>query len=365
MPGFGAANVERLVDLFGAADSLDAVPAPKFAEAPGKVKAEGRHMVGGLALGCIKCHTFAGHKAEGVQGIDMLLMPERLKRDWFHRYVLDPAKFRPGTRMPTAWPEGMSVLPKVLDGDPTKQIEAIWVYLADKKKALLPIGLKKDFMPLIPDKEAIVYRNFIQGAGSRAIAVGYPERAHLAFDANDMRLAMIWQGAFLDASRHWTNRGEGFEPPLGDNILNLPAGPTFAVLAKDDDPWPAKPAKDLGYRFGGYRLSKDQRPTFKYAFQGIEIEDEPNAVAGKGAPTIRRTLTLDAKSPPERLWFRAAVGSKIEPAGKGDYRINGEWTIRIEATGEPRIRQSGGQQELLVPVEWKDGRARIMQEFIW
>ena len=67
-------------------------------------------------------------------------------------------------------------------------------------------------MPLVVKQEPIVYRNFITGAGNRGIGVGYPERAHLAFDANDLRLAMIWQGAFMDARRHWTGRGEGFEP---------------------------------------------------------------------------------------------------------------------------------------------------------
>ena len=47
---------------------------------------------------------------------------------------------------------------------------------------------------------------------------------NLAFDANELRLAMIWQGGFIDAARHWTDRGAGFEGPLGDNVLQLPAG---------------------------------------------------------------------------------------------------------------------------------------------
>ena len=68
-------------------------------------------------------------------------------------------------------------------------------------------------------------------AGSRAIGVGYPEKANLAFDANDVRLAMIWQGAFIDAARHRTGRGVGFEKPLGGNVVKLPAGPEFAHLS--------------------------------------------------------------------------------------------------------------------------------------
>ncbi len=36
--------------------------------------------------------------------------------------------------------------------------------------------------------------------GSRSILVGFPERVHVAFDANDIRLAKAWHGRFFDAS---------------------------------------------------------------------------------------------------------------------------------------------------------------------
>ena len=176
-----------------------------------KVKSAARHLVGEQALACIKCHTFNGVKAEGIQGIDMTMMPKRVRRDWFFAYLVDPQKIRPGTRMPSAWTNGVSPLPQVLDGSTPQQIEAIWVYLNQGAKAGLPLGMGKQSIHLVPVKDAIIYRNFIQGAGSRAIGVGYPEKISLAFDVNEIRLAMIWQGAFIDAARHWTDRGVGFE----------------------------------------------------------------------------------------------------------------------------------------------------------
>jgi mono/diheme cytochrome c family protein len=365
MPGFGYANVGQLVAAFEAVDTQPVVAKITFSQPPARVKAEARKLVGDGALSCIKCHMFAGHKAEGIQALDMTLMTQRLKRDWFHRYMLNPQAIRPGTRMPAAWPDGVTFYKNVLDGDTSKQIEAIWVYLADGHRALVPAGLNKHSIPLVPEKEAIIYRNFIEGAGPRAIGVGYPEKAHLAFDANDLRLALIWQGAFLDASRHWTDRGAGFEPPLGDNILHLPGGVCFALLAKDDEPWPAKKAKELGYQFRGYHLTPDERPTFVYSYGDIRIEDFPNAVAGKEAPSIRRTLSVTSPKPVDALWFRAAAADKIEATGEGWYKINGEWKLRIEAASPPRIRKSGGKVELLVPVRFQEGRARIVQEFVW
>ncbi|MGH7170439.1 MAG: c-type cytochrome, partial [Gemmataceae bacterium] len=299
MPRFGEANVPGLIKAFAAADKGKVEPVAKvtFTQPVRRVKSAARKMCGGSSLGCIKCHTFAGHKAEGVQGIDMLLMPRRLQRDWFYRYLLDPQKLRPGTRMPTAWTNGMTVLPDVLDGSTAQQIESIWLYLQDGGKPALPPGLRKHSIPLTPDKEAIIYRNFIEGSGSRAIGVGYPEKANLSFDANDLRLALIWQGEFIDAGRHWNDRGSGYEAPLGENVIHLANGVAFAVLAKDDEAWPAKSAKNLGYRFRGYRTTTDGRPTFFYSCHGARVEDFPNAVAGESSPSIRRTLTLTSDKP--------------------------------------------------------------------
>lgn len=365
MPRFGVDNVPGLIEAFVAADKgkVGPVAAVRFHEPMNRVKAEARKMCGGNSLGCIKCHTFAGHRAEGVQGIDMVLMPRRLQHDWFYRYLLNPQRLRPGTRMPTAWTDGVTVLPDVLGGSTAQQIESIWFYLNDGRRAALPVGARKDSIPLNPDKEAIIYRNFIEGSGTRAIAVGYPEKAHLSFDANDLRLALIWQGDFLDAARHWNDRGAGFEAPLGDNVIRLPSGVAFAELSKDDDPWPRRSAKDLGYQFRGYRTAADGRPTFLYTCCGVQIEDAPSAVAGQPSPSIRRVLTLTAGKPVGNLWFRAAVADNIEAVAKETYRINGEWTLKLDL--EAKIRGSSGKVELLAPLRFQAGKARIVQEFVW
>ncbi|HEY1784378.1 MAG TPA: PA14 domain-containing protein, partial [Pirellulales bacterium] len=226
MPRFGAANAGGLVAAFEAVDPLQPVKAVTFTAAERQIKAAGRQIVGDKGgLGCVKCHNFRDVPSTGIQAMNLTLMPQRLRHDWFRRYVLNPQEFRPGTRMPSAWPNGQTFLPKLLDGTADSQIEAVWQYLADGDKAMVPYGLARGPIELTPEKEAIIYRNFIEGAGSRAIGVGYPEKANIAFDANDLRLALLWQGAFIDASRHWVDRGAGYQPPLGDNILALAKGP--------------------------------------------------------------------------------------------------------------------------------------------
>jgi mono/diheme cytochrome c family protein len=380
MPRFGAGNVEPALSAFAALDAIKTdqavvpVPVPEFSESPRRVKSVGRFLVGGEALGCIKCHTFKGIEAEGVQGVDLTVLTRRLRREWFHRYLVDPQAYRPGTRMPGAWPGGKTLLPQVLEGDSSKQIEAIWRFLADGSNADEPYGLGREPMPLVPEKEAIVYRNFLKGAGPRAIGAGYPERVNLAFDASALRLALVWQGAFIDASRHWSARGGGFQPPLGNNVLTLPEGPSLALLSNPDEPWPNGPARDRGDQFRGYRLSGDGRPTFLYDVAGVHVADFPDAGKGDvpGAVTLIRTLTLSgtppASPPPRALWFRALAADRIEPQGAGWYTIDGEWRMRIQAAGDssPILRKTSGKTELLVPIRsFGDQDTRIVQEFVW
>jgi hypothetical protein len=294
----------------------------------------------------------------------MTIMTRRLKRDWFFAYLLDPPSIRPGTRMPTAFYQGNSALPDVLGGKPATQIEAMWVYLKDGKKCRPPAGIGRRSIPLIPEGSAIIYRNFIEGAGTRAIAVGYPEKVSLAFDANEVRLAMLWQGAFIDAGRHWTERGEGFEGPAGDNLLHLAGGAPFAVLSRPDEAWPTRSPKAMGFRFLGYHLTPDERPTFRYALDDVTVEDFPNPTPGK-TPTLRRSLEFTAKKPVDGLFFRAAVADKIEDAGSGTYRIDGAWKLKVEGRSGSVVRRSGEKDELLVPVQFADGKGRFVLEYVW
>jgi hypothetical protein len=369
MPGFGAANVGHLVEAFGALDKLPAVGEVKFHDlSPSKVKAEGRRLAGAENLACIKCHTFAGQKAEGVQGIDMVKMPARVRRDWFHAYVTDPQTIRPGTRMPSSFIKGKSaVLGDILDGTALQQVEAMWQYLSDGAKARPPLGVGKAYIPLVPEKSAILYRNFLtDGHGQtlpRGIAVGYPEKAHLAFDANEMRLAAIWQGLFIDAALHWTDRGPGFQSPLGDNVLKMPAGPTVAVLAKADDAWPAT-AKAAGAKFAGYKLTKDDRPTFLYAVGGVSVEDFPNAVKRDKEAHLERTITLKADKAPAGVSVRAAVANKISEKD-GWFVTDDGLRLKVTGKGKAAVRKSGGKEELVWAAEFDGGKSSVTIEYAW
>lgn len=360
MPQFGAANVDHLVDAFAQADGpLKNESAPETADA--KI---GRKLVGTGGMSCISCHTFAGHKSLGIPAMDLALIGKRLREDWFERYLLNPVSLRPGTRMPAFWPEGKSTRPEILGGDTHRQINAIWAYLSAGKDAWLPDGLIQGKVELVADKEAVIYRNFLSGV-TRAIGVGYPEKANLIWDANDLRLVSIWQGSFIDAGRHQEGRGEGFVNPLGFNIVTMPQKAPFAELANPNDPWPSRSGKAAGFQMKGYTLDSVRRPAFNYTFDGIAVTDYPVAVAGETDSTFRRTLTLRGTA--SNLWFRAWVGSSVEAKPDGTYLIDGKVKMKFELSGnsKPVIRQSEGRTELLVPVKFPGDLAKIVQTIVW
>lgn len=330
----------------------------------------GRKLVGAVdGLSCVTCHTFGEYPSLGIPAMSLTWMGQRLNESWFKQYMVDPAKFRPGTRMPSFWPDGKAVNQTILEGDTEQQLNAIWTYLSQGEEADPPPGLIQGQMEIVATDEAVIYRHFIQDAGSRAIGVGYPEKANLAWDANQLRLALIWHGPFIDAAKHRVGRGPGYEGPLGNNIRRFANGPNFAVLDnKETTPWPTSAPKSAGYEMRGYMLDKSRRPTFMYSLGDVEFREKFVAIPQTLDASFKRELQIMTDdSQPNNLWFRAATGSKIEETGSGKYRVDETTltTLKLPPQVHPIIRKINGQQELLVPINTNNRTMTITQEIIW
>ena len=205
---------------------------------------------------------------------------------------------------------------------------------------------------------ARIYRNFIEGATARAIGVGYPGALNLAWDANAMRPALIWRGPFIDAGRHWTGRGQGFQPPANPNAIALPAGPQFARLKSGNAPWPEDEVRESSKlrtgdtRFRGYTLDKNGWPTFRYAIGETQISDnyapvlrDDIPVDQQAADSFKRTITLTGGT---RLTHRIATG-EIEDLGNGTYQIDDSYKIAIAPeSGRAILRSNSKKSDLLI-----------------
>ncbi len=181
-------------------------------------------------------------------------------------------------------------------------------------------------LPLEPKDAPIVYRNFIAGAGNRGIGVGFPGGLNFAWSAETMNFTMAWRGAFMDAARHWKNRGGGQQPPAGFDVLR-PADlvPPLAVLDTPDAAWPTFTQDEHleGYAWKGYQLDEAGVPTFHYTWRGVDVEDRVEAKGDfKSGGTLVRTLTLKGNIPPKSFLLLAKKAQVTStPAG---FAVKGE-----------------------------------------
>ena len=364
MPGFGSEIGKELAALL---KDLDIRTEADLAESQEPVNQQvtlGRKMVGAKGLGCVACHTYGKFKATGIQAIALDTMTQRIREDWFHRYLPNPPLYRPGTRMPSGYPEGKSTVTDVYGGDQEKQIAAMWAFLSKGDKGGVPEGITGGMIELKPDSRPVIYRNFIEGVSPRGIAVGYPEKVNVCWDANNFSLALIWQDRFIDASKHWVGRGPGNQTPLGGNPVSFEKVAPVAVLLDREAQWPTQAPRESGYRFLGYQLDELGRPTFKYTLPGASVLDKLIPTAGEITASLTREILINPSEEGGEgdLYFRAAVGD-IQSNDDGVFILNQTVTLRVETNGaNPFVRNIQGVSELLVPVE---GATKIRQQIVW
>ena len=142
MPRMGARGVEGLAEML---ESSDAKAADKVAAAPScdmELTADGRRLAGTRGLGCVQCHRFLGTESLGVQAIDMGQMHRRLRYEWFHDLLMNPANVDLDARMANLWVEGESPVQGIAGGDIETQIESIWCWLGGAENMAPPPGLE-------------------------------------------------------------------------------------------------------------------------------------------------------------------------------------------------------------------------------
>ena len=99
-----------------------------------ELAAVGRDLIRGDRLGCHACHALGDDPALGGEGseetINFDLVRMRLRRAYFDRFLRDPQRILPGSKMPQFVDEdGYTALYDIFDGESERQFEAIWHFL--------------------------------------------------------------------------------------------------------------------------------------------------------------------------------------------------------------------------------------------
>ena len=242
---------------------------------------------GGLA--CIGCHDWGPAKSTGEDGPQLISAAHRLRYDWFHRWMLNPARILSGTSMPSYF--------AALDRRrAAEKIDDLWAALALGERLPLPDGLRPpgaadlEAKP-VPDREPIVVRWDMPEATPAAIAVGLPGGISYCFDAGESRLRYAWRGGFVGLSGTLHRKTES-------NRLTPTAKLIGEIFFRSDD-FPLRigsPERIPQRRFLGYRLIEGV-VRFHYQVDGIDVYEQV-VTAGSG---IRRQFTIGRVE--QAMWF--------------------------------------------------------------
>ena len=158
--------------------------------------------------------------------------------------------------------------------------------------------------------------------------------------------------------------------PRGTDLVTLPPGVPFHRLASEDEPWPFKGKTnhafphDHGYQFRGYHLDAKRRPTFRYQFGEVAVEDFFEDVRDReGKAFFRRTLKFTSAKPEPPFVFRAAAGKAVRQASERDFLID---ALRLRVTSDHRGKMRPGEPgDVLIPIVPTAGHSILNLEYQW
>jgi hypothetical protein len=207
MPSFGA-DAEALVTALGESDGDLPIREETVATSsdPTLGSLTGSTLAGFQGYACVSCHVWNGKLLAdpdpGAVGTDLTRVAGRIRRDWFGRFLTDPARFHPNTPMPAIFPQGKrAALDVILDGDAARQKEALWQYFAlgkdapnPKPAAPLPVTVPGLNDPPIVAQIPVRLPN---GELVESICVLYGSHDLLVYDLASRSLHSIFTGAAI------------------------------------------------------------------------------------------------------------------------------------------------------------------------
>lgn len=191
-----------------------------------------------------------------------------------------------------------------------------WTWLTDHQIA----NKKWPDIPIVPIAgRPAIYRNFIQGTSPRAIGIGFPAGVNFAWSADHLGPELLWTGKFMDGGHHWTERGQGFEPPAGERV----------VILSTDNTLPQ------GAKFRGYKFDAKGGITFASEIGKLKLLDTYAAGTSAGNPAIVRTLAVSGEGAPVELLIS---DKPLKPTANGEFEVNQSLLLSVTNGDTPKTK---------------------------
>jgi hypothetical protein len=277
MPHYEEAGVRGLAVALAKLEGVapgDGVAPPAFAEG---VRETGIGLLGTnvkkQGMACIGCHDWGANKSLGEEGPQLRNGAERMRFEWYERWMRDPARILSGTSMPGYF-RGMTA------ERARPRLQALWAAMAWGAGAPVPDGFRLSDLEVsgearpVAGKEAVIIRWDMPEATPAAIAVGLPGGLSYCFDAGTSQLLYAWRGGFLDLSGTLLRKTD-------EKKLTPTAGIVGTVF------WRAAGKAAGARQFKGYRLVGGV-PEFRYLVDGVEVRE---TLTPEGDGIRRRVVT--------------------------------------------------------------------------
>jgi hypothetical protein len=243
MPRFNLPDDEQaaLVEYFVQADRVppsDIKTHPAGAPArhdPAALRLAGSRLVTSDGFGCTSCHAVGSTEPDTIElksrGPNLALIGQRMRREFYNRWMSNPARIVPRMEMPSL----VSPIQGVLDNDLSTQLSAVWHVLNEP-----------GFNPPQPNPVRVVRCRNQPGTNERAnvltdvllvgsrelvkpLLIGLPNRHNVLFDLETSSLAGWWMG---DTARQRTRGKTWYWEAGGENLFD-PSGQVELALLRD------------------------------------------------------------------------------------------------------------------------------------
>ena len=274
MAGFGPRGT-RIADSLALRDGIGAstntgptAPTVHAAQFRSERIPAGRMLSGVKGLACVNCHTVNGHLLAGredptTRGPDLDRVVEHLRPEFFSRWLMNPARILPGTKMPqTIQRNGRVGIPSLASLAPGEPIDALWSYLGSSVRTDPPTDEPMVLQIPLAD-QPVVQRGETHtddhAPVTRGISLGF-SGGTLLFDADQLSPVSVWYGGFLRGAAQnyfgiwWEKQGGPAEliPPEFGRLSFKPNG----ANAWQNYPLPLESDPNDGSRMDGYRIGK-------------------------------------------------------------------------------------------------------------
>jgi hypothetical protein len=192
--------------------------------------------------------------------------------------------------------------------------------------------------------------------------VGDPNQIHYVYDLKSGSVTCVWHGDFVDATPMWHDRGDGSFRPRGA-VQYLFTGQALAFLSNEKEAFP-QVSDSKEFKSSGYEIEAvSGRPVFNYTYRDLHVSDRVYPDDDNRIITHEVSIKNETgKGLMPFLFYKLAEGSSIILTSNGTYAIDDkQYYIKVMPAFKPRIRESNGVKELIIPIEGTS----IQYSIIW